>query len=119
MMKKSLILSLLLLLLLPGCQKPDDPTPPEDTKVTLTLADPSATPETKALYANLWALREKGWMFGHHDDLMYGRKWYGTDGGSDTKDVCGDYPGVYGLDLSTFMDDRVDSHGRQGGFRGR
>lgn len=117
MMKKSLILSLLLLLLLPGCQKPDDPTPPEDTKVTLTLADPSATPETKALYANLWALREKGWMFGHHDDLMYGRKWYGTDGGSDTKDVCGDYPGVYGLDLSTFMDDRVDSEADENALR--
>ncbi len=117
MMKKILILSLLLLPLLPGCQKPDDPTPVDDTKVTLTLADPSATPETKALYANLWALREKGWMFGHHDDLMYGRKWYGTDGGSDTKDVCGDYPGVYGLDLSTFMDDRVDSEADENALR--
>ena len=109
MMKKILILSLLLLPLLPGCKKPDDPKPVEDTKVTLTLADASATPETKALYANLWALREKGWMFGHHDDLTYGRNWQYVDGGSDTKDVCGDYPAVYGVDLSKFMDDRVET----------
>ncbi len=117
MMKKILFLSLLLLPLLPGCHKPDDPTPVEDTKVTLTLADPSATPETKALYANLWALREKGWMFGHHDDLMYGRKWYGEDGRSDTKEVCGDYPGVYGLDVSAFMDDRVETEAEENALR--
>ena len=117
MMKKLLLLSLAALPLLSGCKKPADaPTPPDET-VTLTLADPSATPETKALYANLWALREKGWMFGHHDDLMYGRKWYGTEGGSDTKAVCGDYPAVYGLDLSTFMDDRVDTEADENALR--
>ena len=93
------------------CGKPgEDPVPGSDDNesVTLTLADAQATAETKALYANLWALREKGWMFGHHDDLMYGRKWKYDEGGSDTKAVCGDYPGVYSLDFSTFMDDRVD-----------
>ena len=42
-------------------------------KVTLTIVDKDATPETKALFANLWAVAEKGWMFGHHDDLWYGR----------------------------------------------
>ena len=63
-------------------------TPPEP--VTLTLADPDATPETKALYSNLWAIREKGWIFGHQNDLLNGRKWQYTEGGSDTKDVCGD-----------------------------
>ena len=93
------------------CGKPgEDPVPGSDDNesVTLTLADAQATAETKALYANLWAIREKGWMFGHHDDLMYGRKWQYDEGGSDTKAVCGDYPGVYSLDFSTFMDDRVD-----------
>ena len=112
---------LLLVLLLPAlacCNKPDAPQPePGETTVVLTLADPNATAETKALYANLWALRDKGWMFGHHDDLMYGRKWYGTEGGSDTKDVCGDYPGVYGLDFSTFMDDRVSSSAEENALR--
>ena len=83
-----------------------DPDPVKPETVTLSLADASATAETRALYANLWSIREKGWMFGHHDDLMYGRKWYGTEGGSDTKDVCGDYPGVYALDLASLMDQR-------------
>lgn len=116
-MKKILFLVLLLPALV-CCKKPDAPkTDPEETKVVLTLADPNATAETKALYANLWALRDKGWMFGHHDDLMYGRKWYGTEGGSDTKDVCGDYPGVYGLDFSTFMDDRVSSSAEENALR--
>ena len=115
---KKLLLLVLLLPALVCCKKPDDPkTDPEETKVVLTLADPNATAETKALYANLWALRDKGWMFGHHDDLMYGRKWYGTEGGSDTKDVCGDYPGVYGLDFSTFMDDRVSSSAEENALR--
>ena len=116
-MKRILLLALLLPALV-CCKKPDDPKPdPEETKVVLSLADPNATAETKALYANLWALRDKGWMFGHHDDLMYGRKWYGDEGGSDTKAVCGDYPGVYGLDFSTFMDDRVETSAEENALR--
>ena len=79
-------------------------TPPEP--VTLTLADPDATPETKALYSNLWAIREKGWIFGHQNDLLNGRKWQYTEGGSDTKAVCGDYPGIYAVDIASFMDGR-------------
>ncbi|MBQ1648569.1 MAG: beta-mannosidase [Bacteroidales bacterium] len=110
MMKRLVLAALLAAPLFWSCGKHQDNKDPEpvDTTVELKLADPAATPETKALYSNLWAIREHGWMFGHHDDLMYGRKWYGTEGGSDTKDVCGDYPAVYALDLSTLMDDRYD-----------
>lgn len=72
----------------------------------LTLADPQATPETKALYSNLWAIREKGFMFGHHDDLWCGRYWIGEEGRSDTKEVCGDYPAVQGVDFAELIDDR-------------
>ena len=72
----------------------------------LQLVDLEATAETKALYANLWILQQKGFMFGHHDDLNYGRHWYGIDGKSDTKDVCGDYPAVFSMDFATVMDDR-------------
>ena len=75
-------------------------------KVSLSIVDKNATPETKALFANLWALAEKGWMFGHHDDLWYGRYWYDEAGNSDTKAVCGDYPGVFSVDFAEIMDDR-------------
>lgn len=73
---------------------------------SLSLADPNATLETKALYSNLWAIQSKGFMFGHHDDLTYGRYWYGEEGGSDTKAVCGDYPAVYSMDFAEMIDDR-------------
>ena len=63
--------------------------------VTLSMVDKNATAETKALYANLWKLAEEGFMFGHHDDLWYGRYWYNEAGKSDTKSVCGDYPGLF------------------------
>lgn len=78
----------------------------QENVVTLSIVDKQATPETRALYSNLWAIGKKGFMFGHHDDLMYGRKWYNEQGRSDTKDVCGDYPGVYSLDFAELMDDR-------------
>ncbi len=81
--------------------KGDDPTP-----VTLSIVDKQATAETKALYSNLWKIGQRGFMFGHHDDLMYGRKWYNEPGRSDTKDVCGDYPAVYSLDFGELMDER-------------
>lgn len=87
---------------------PEEQVKPEGP-VTLKLADPDATPETKALYSNLWAIREKGWMFGHQNDLLNGRKWQYTEGGSDTKAVCGDYPGVYAVDVASFMDGRTDT----------
>ena len=75
-------------------------------KVALTIVDKDATPETKALLANLWAVAEKGWMFGHHDDLWYGRYWYNEPGKSDTKLVCGDYPAVFSVDFAEIMDNR-------------
>ena len=100
----------LLALLLSGVACSDDSEGPkkerESDPVTLTLSDPNATEETKALYSNLWAIQSKGFMFGHHDDLMYGRTWYGTEGGSDTKAVCGAYPAVYSFDFAEHIDDR-------------
>lgn len=43
-------------------------------------------------------------MYGHQDDLMYGHSWKLEDDASefvrsDVKDVCGQYPAVYGMDL--------------------
>lgn len=62
-------------------------------------SDKKATPETVSLYQNLFKLKEKGIMFGHQDDLVYGHGWYGEPGRSDVKEVCGDYPAVYGWEL--------------------
>ena len=78
-------------------------------RFTLSLVDKNATDETKALYANLWTIAEKGFMFGHHDDLWYGRYWYDEPGNSDTKAVCGDYPGVFSVDFGAIMDNRYES----------
>ena len=78
-------------------------------RFTLSLADKNATAETKALYANLWKIAEDGFMFGHHDDLWYGRYWYNEPGMSDTKSVCGDYPAVFSVDFGAIMDNRYQS----------
>ncbi|MBE6215291.1 MAG: beta-mannosidase [Bacteroidales bacterium] len=77
-----------------------------DQELSLRIVDRNATPQTKALYANLWNIASQGFMFGHHDDLWYGRYWYNEPGKSDTKAVCGDYPGVFSVDLGAIMDDR-------------
>ena len=63
------------------------------------LSDKNATAETKALYQNLKTLSAKGYLFGHQDDLAYGVNWRYEKGRSDVKDVCGEYPGIYGWDL--------------------
>jgi beta-mannanase len=77
-----------------------------EISMSLSIVDKNATTETKALYANLWDIATKGFMFGHHDDLWYGRYWYNEQGKSDTKAVCGDYPAVFSVDMGPIMDDR-------------
>ena len=64
-----------------------------------SLSDKNATPETENLYQNLILLQEKGFLFGHQDELAYGVKWRYEEGRSDIKDVTGDYPALYGWDL--------------------
>ena len=90
-----------------GSENKEPINPPvTNAPVTLKMTDANATAETKALYSNLWRIQEKGTMFGHHDDLLYGRNWIAVQGRSDIKDVCGDYPGVFSVDLAEIMDDR-------------
>lgn len=102
---------LLLLIFLGSCQNESDPNPKSDPDtenevITLQLLDKGATLETKALYSNLWAIQSTGVMFGHHDDLIYGRDWMTVSGGSDVKEICGDYPAVFSVDFAEIMDDR-------------
>lgn len=63
------------------------------------LIDTKATPQTKALYANLVKIPTRGFLFGHQDDDAYGVKWRGDKNRSDIKDVCGSYPAVHGWDI--------------------
>ena len=63
-------------------------------------SDPKATAETRHLYGHMQRLVKKGFMIGHQDDLAYGVNWKYKEGGSDIHEVTGDYPAVYGWDLS-------------------
>jgi mannan endo-1,4-beta-mannosidase len=62
-------------------------------------ADKKATKETVILFQSLYELKNKGIMFGHQDDLMYGYNWWYEKDRSDTKENAGDYPAVAGFEL--------------------
>ncbi len=83
-----------------GCIKSNSPYLGEGAKNDL-LVDSLATPETVALYSNLRALTDHKFLFGHQETLAYGVGWTndGTGKRSDVKDVCGDFPAVYGWDI--------------------
>jgi len=69
----------------------------------------NADDKTKELYQNLGILRQKGFLFGHQDDLAYGVGWKYEAGRSDVKEVTGDYPAVFGWDLGRIeMDSPVN-----------
>jgi len=62
-------------------------------------ADKKATKETVRLFQSLYELKNKGVMYGHQDDLMYGNTWWYEKDRSDIKDITGDYPAVAGFEL--------------------
>ena len=45
------------------------------SNTNLSLSDKKATPETVSLYKKLNRLTQKGYLFGHQDDLAYGVNW--------------------------------------------
>lgn len=89
-----------------SCSSDDEGYLSDSVEITsdLSLVDGSATEQTQALYANLWKIQFEGTLFGHHDDLLYGRNWLKEPGNSDIRNVVGDYPGVYSLDFAEIMD---------------
>ncbi|QSW87864.1 beta-mannosidase [Flavobacterium endoglycinae] len=70
------------------------------SNTNLSLSDKKATLETVSLYKKLNRITQKGFLFGHQDDLAYGVNWKYENGRSDIKDVVGDYPAVYGWDIA-------------------
>ena len=71
------------------------------------IADTGRTQRTENLLENLKAYGDSGvYMFGHHDDTVYGIGWeadYANDSTvgakSDVKSVCGDLPAILSFDL--------------------
>jgi len=64
-----------------------------------TLVDMHATAKTQALFHCMMTNLGKGIMVAHQDDAAYGHTWYGKAGGSDVKEVTGDYPAIAGWEL--------------------
>lgn len=62
-------------------------------------SDSLATPQTIALYQNLFGMQGKKILFGHQDDLAYGVGWQYEKGRSDVKEVTGEYPALHGWEL--------------------
>lgn len=77
-------------------------------KISLGIVDSNATPETKALLANLFLIQRRGVMFGHHDYPSYGIGWRGDEDRSDVKDIVGEHPAVYSLDMWNLDDRKVE-----------
>ena len=84
------------------------------------LADSGRTQRTENLLSNLIAMGDSSvYLFGHHDDTVYGVGWqadYDSDTTvhvrSDVKSVCNDYPALLGLDLGRIeTGDSVNQHG--------
>ena len=76
-------------------------------KASDPLADSGRTQRTENLLQNLKVLGDSSvYMFGHHDDTVYGIGWeadYTNDSTihshSDVKSICNDYPAVLSFDL--------------------
>lgn len=88
--------------------------------------DQNATRKTRALFLNLRSLSGKGILVGHQDDLAYGVSWKDEPERSDIRDVTGEYPALFGWDISKlgqreFNIDSVDfekmKHWIREGFR--
>jgi len=81
----------------------------EPLKTNDYLVDSLATQETIALYNNLKIVADSSVLFGHQDATAYGIGWWGENDRSDVKEVCGDYPAVYGWDLGDIQnEDNLD-----------
>ena len=106
-MKRLLLLGLCLLLCPTGYASGKGKRLKAPEKTILKMVDPDATPETKALYANLWCIGLDGVMFGHHDYPSYGIGWKGDKDRSDVKDIVGSHPAVYSLDMAGIDDTKI------------
>jgi mannan endo-1,4-beta-mannosidase len=91
-MKKLLTLFTSALLLLACGGNKNKPSEP--------MADTGRTQRTENLLGSLQRLSAEGkYMFGHHDDTVYGIGWVGDSAHSDVQSVCADLPALLSFDL--------------------
>jgi len=72
-------------------------------------ADQKATAYTHNLYRNLVKNWGQSVLFGHQDDLAYGIGWKYEDGRSDIKELTGEYPALFGWDISGLEKDKAEN----------
>ena len=73
----------------------------QGVKTNEILVDSLATENTVALFNNLKSFTVDKVLFGHQETTAYGVGWKNDSTGnkSDVKEVCGDFPAVYGWDI--------------------
>ena len=67
--------------------------------VPVNIVDPHANKQTRYLYLNLKNQMDRSLLFGMHHATGYGVGWTDNDDRSDIKDVCGDFPAIYGEEM--------------------
>ncbi len=100
-MFKRICVILILSSLIISCSSDSSTEPETDPNITVNdvLVDSLATPETVALFNNIMELSQTKLLFGHQETTAYGVGWWAEFGKSDVKEVCSDYPAVYGWDI--------------------
>ncbi|MCB9289380.1 MAG: hypothetical protein H6560_18865 [Lewinellaceae bacterium] len=72
---------------------------------TAGIVDKKANKQTRYLYLNLKNRMGRSFLFGMQHATGYGVGWSGDDNRSDIKDVCGDFPAIYGEELREVLTD--------------
>lgn len=67
--------------------------------VPVNMVDKKATKQTRYLYLNLKNQMHRALLFGMQHATGYGVGWTNDDDRSDIKDVCGDFPAIYGEEM--------------------
>jgi len=72
----------------------------------VNIVDKNANKQTRYLYCNLKNQMDRSLLFGMQHATGYGVGWTNDDDRSDVKDVCGDFPAIYGEDLNYLIQDK-------------
>ncbi len=70
------------------------------TAQKLSPCDKNATQPTINLLNNFKKISTQGFLFGHEDATAYGVSWKSERNRSDVNDIVGDFPALYGWDIS-------------------